>query len=51
MIRVLFVVAFLATVYATASYLTGFAGDFTVSAVVAVLALGGVFGLQERGRL
>lgn len=45
----LLMVALVATVYASASYLTDFMSDFEVSALVAVLALGGFF--AERGRL
>lgn len=40
-------VAFIATVYATASLLTGYAGDFTASALVAVAALGAVVFLEH----
>lgn len=47
----LLMVAFVATVYASASYMTDFMADFEVSALVAVLALGGFFAVQERGRL
>lgn len=47
----LLVVAFVATVYASASLLTGFATDFTVSALVSAVALAAVFAIQERGRL
>lgn len=48
---VFLLVGFVATIYAAASLLTGFATDFTVSALVAVMALATVFAIQERGRL
>ena len=38
---VLLIISFVATCYAGAALLTGFDGDFMVSAVIAVLALGG----------
>lgn len=50
MVRALFAVAVLATVYAAASYVTDFPTDFEISAIVAVLALGAVFALQEKAR-
>ena len=45
---VLLVVAALATLYATASFLTGFDGDFEVSALAAILCLGFVVWLDYR---
>jgi hypothetical protein len=45
---VLLLVATVATFYNFAAYLFRYDGDFTVSAVVAFLALGGVFYLDHR---
>lgn len=47
----LLIIALAATVYASASYITDFAADFEASTIIAVLALGGFFAAQERGRL
>jgi hypothetical protein len=41
------IIAAVATMYATASFLTGFDGDFTVSAIVAFVALGAVFAIEH----
>ena len=38
---VLLIISFVATCYAGAALLTGFDGDFMVSAIVAILTLGG----------
>lgn len=42
----LVLVAAIATIYATASFLTGFDADFEVATVTAVLALGAVIWVQ-----
>ena len=44
----LLLLAAISTIYATASFLTGFDADFTVSALLAALCLGGVFSLDYR---
>jgi hypothetical protein len=45
---VLLVIASWATVWASASYFLRYDGDFTVSATIAFLALGGIFYLDHR---
>jgi hypothetical protein len=45
---VLLIVASWATIWASASYFLRYDGDFTVSATIAFLALGGIFYLDHR---
>jgi hypothetical protein len=45
---VLLIVAAWATIWASASYFLRYDGDFTVSATIAFLALGGIFYLDHR---
>lgn len=48
MTKFLLIIAFLATIFAAASFATGFDQDFRTGAVVAVVALGGVFLVEGR---
>jgi hypothetical protein len=47
---VMLITAFFATLYASASFVCQFDGDFKVSALAAILALGAVIGLEHRDR-